>query len=243
MKPLCVLSGGTSGIGLEIAKNLAPHYRLALIYKSNHSRAGESLTELAKNFPGDQALFSGNLGLIEEAEKIVAGIEEWDSRPPLILINGAGRAMTSFFIKDPLSYQLAMIQENLLSCMILTHLIAKKMFSQRAGHIINISSASAENAFLGTTSYAVAKAGIETFTKNLSGEVYRAGVRVNCIRPGLIRSPMTERMTNGIDKLKHHLVPMAAVISALEYLLDPKSESISGTVVVAGKETIRSVKP
>jgi short-subunit dehydrogenase len=239
MKPLCIISGGTSGIGLEIAKTLAPRFRLALIYKSNHSRAEEALTELAKSFSGDQALFSGNLGVVEEAEKIMAGIEEWDSRPPFILINGAGRAMTSFFVKDPLSYQLTMIHENLLSCMILTHLIARKMFLHRAGHIINISSVSAENAFLGTTSYAVAKAGIEAFTKNLSGEVYRAGVRVNCIRPGLIRSPMTERYTDSIDKLKDHLVPVAAVISALEYLLDPKSESISGTIVVAGKETIR----
>ena len=236
MKPLCVISGGTSGIGLEIAKNLATRYRLALIYRSQHERARAALEMLSSLAPGDQALFHGNLAVPSEAGTIVSEIEKWDARAPLVLINGAGIAANSFFTTDPLDFQLKMVQDNLVSCMVLTHFLVKKMFSNRAGHIINVSSISAENVFPAYTSYALAKAGVEAFTKNLSGELYKAGIRVNCIRPGLIRTPRTERAIDASERLKEILVPVEAAVSAVDFLLDVRSDGITGTIVKVGRE-------
>ncbi len=62
---------------------------------------------------------------------------------------------------------------------------------QPGGRIVNISSTFGLTGYPGTTAYAVAKAGIAQFTRQLSGELGPSGIRVNAVAPGVIQTPMT----------------------------------------------------
>ena len=62
---------------------------------------------------------------------------------------------------------------------------------RRTGSIVNIGSIQAAKVLPGRTHYAPTKLGLEALTRNMSAEVTPQGIRVNCIHPGLIDTPMT----------------------------------------------------
>ena len=63
---------------------------------------------------------------------------------------------------------------------------------QRKASIVNIGSIQAAKVLPGRTHYAPTKLGLEALTRNMSAEMTPQGIRVNCIHPGLIDTPMTE---------------------------------------------------
>ena len=66
------------------------------------------------------------------------------------------------------------------------------IIDEQGNKIINISSASTVKKGRGIVTYASAKAGLETFTRTLAQEVGRKNIRVNCIRPGIIETAMSQ---------------------------------------------------
>ncbi|MEV5652021.1 3-oxoacyl-ACP reductase FabG [Nocardia sp. NPDC052254] len=90
-----------------------------------------------------------------------------------------------------------------------TRLAAAIMREQGHGSIVNISSLSGKVGMAGQTNYSAAKAGIVGLTKAAAKEVARFGVRVNAIRPGLIRTPMTTAMPEKVWDRKMAEIPMA----------------------------------
>jgi NAD(P)-dependent dehydrogenase (short-subunit alcohol dehydrogenase family) len=73
--------------------------------------------------------------------------------------------------------------------------------ADRKGAIVNIGSIQAAKVLPGRTHYAPAKAAIETLTRNMSAEMTPLGIRVNCVHPGLIDTPMTEWVMKSPDIL------------------------------------------
>jgi 3-oxoacyl-[acyl-carrier protein] reductase len=71
---------------------------------------------------------------------------------------------------------------------------AKYMVLGRSGRIVNVSSISAVRGGRGQVNYAAAKAGVEAMTRVLALELGRKGVLVNCVAPGVIETPMSERI-------------------------------------------------
>lgn len=71
----------------------------------------------------------------------------------------------------------------------------------RAGAIVNIGSIQAARVLPGRTHYAPSKLAVEALTRNMSAEVTPLGIRVNCIHPGLIETPMTDWVMKRRDLL------------------------------------------
>jgi 3-oxoacyl-[acyl-carrier protein] reductase len=105
------------------------------------------------------------------------------------------------------------------------------------GSIVNMSSISGKVGMLGQTNYSAAKAGIVGLTKAAAKEVAFAGVRVNAVQPGIIKTPMTEALSDKVKVAKLAEVPMgrfgepAEVAGAVLFLASPLSSYMTGTVL------------
>ncbi len=199
MKNLALITGGTSGLGLGIAKMLAQDYDLALSYAGNTEKAAVAANELSAHFPKSRIeTFALPLSDYGTCTRLQGAVTERFGRPISILVNCAGKVRDGLFMSMPFEDHQAMIMEHLAVTMALSHLVIKDMYKQKFGRIINFSSITAHRAKRGQVNYTAVKSGVEGFTRGLALEVAHRGVTVNAIAPGLIETPMTADL---LDKL------------------------------------------
>ena len=209
---LALITGGTSGIGLGIAKRLGKDHDLALVYANNDARAESAKAELQALYPECKiAVIKKNLATHEDALGLFETVLVECKTAPSVLVHSAGRLRDGLFLGSDFVKHQELIQEHLLMSMALSHVCLKAMYTARFGRILLLSSISAGFSKRGQTNYAAAKAGIEGFTRTLALEVAHRGVTVNAIAPGLIETPMTEEL---VKKLEESEAPIRKRIPA-----------------------------
>ncbi|RKP57928.1 SDR family oxidoreductase [Pararobbsia silviterrae] len=106
--------------------------------------------------------------------------------------------------------------------------------------IVNVASVYGETGFPGSTAYAVAKAGISQFTRQLASEISPRGIRVNAVAPGLIRTPMTEARLERDDAYRKAMLDATPlrrvglpkdVASVISFLCGDQSDFVNGQVI------------
>jgi len=80
-----------------------------------------------------------------------------------------------------------------------------QMLKQKGGAIVNTSSVAALVGFRDMPAYCASKGGIIQLTRTAALEYAAKGIRINAVCPGVIRTPMVERVTGGNKSLKHSL--------------------------------------
>jgi 3-oxoacyl-[acyl-carrier protein] reductase len=106
----------------------------------------------------------------------------------------------------------------------------------RSGTVINMTSVSGQRGMAGQTNYSASKAGIIGFTRSLSKEVARFGLRVNAIAPGFIETEMTTAMDEAVRKKLYAQIPMGKPGSARDvarlavYLASEDAAYVTGQV-------------
>lgn len=232
MKPLCVISGGTSGIGLAMAKSLIQKHDLVLIFKKNEEQAKAAVEILKSSNPSAKVLtVRAALEIYSEAVRCKTEISSFSEQPVEVLINCAGVSQVSFFLSDSMDQMRACLDNNLYSTLNLTHVLLPGMYAKRKGRILCVSSIAAEGRSTGCLAYGMSKAAIESMTKNLSTEVYGRGLRVNCLRPGLIETPMTTQLLSSVADARKNFMPIESVVAAADFLLSEAAKDISGTIL------------
>ena len=227
-----VLTGATGGIGGAIAEDFLRESATVICLIRNEEKMAAFKSDLSKKGVSVEGLFSEVCDLIDfksissSIKRIVNKYNRID-----ILVNCAGYADEYPFALMDENQISKMIDFNLKSPMFLCNAVLRPMFKQNSGAIINISSASAVKKGRGIVSYAAAKAGIEALTRTLASEVGRKNIRVNCIRPGLIETAMSEAV---LSRLSDH-------INSTTSLGRPGlSHEISKMVLVVASEKVSS---
>ncbi len=239
-KRLALITGGTSGIGLGVAKALAGECDLALAYADNHERAQLAIEQLVP-YGNKVNLFAGQLSGYDDAKRLFDDVVSKCGKPPAILINSAGRIRDGFFMQTEFSIHEQLVREHLLVTMAMCQLVLKPMYGKRYGRIINLSSISGFYAKRSQANYAAAKAGITGFTRTLALEVAHRGITVNAVAPGLIKTPMTsgivQYLESGSGKEIAKNIP-AGFIGETEdvgpliaFLCSDKARYITGSVI------------
>jgi len=241
-RPLALITGGTSGIGLGAAKRLIANWDLALAFASNEAQAQSALQELRSLRPEARLqTFKKKLKDHESAQELYGEVVAHFQESPAALINCAGRLHDGLFLRADFAQYRHIIDEHLVATMALTQLCLKSMYNAKSGRIVNLSSISSFYAKRGQSNYAAAKAGLEAFTKTLALEVAHRGVTVNAVAPGLIETPMTTELiakfesgqTSIRERIPAGRVGKAEEVGALiAFLVSPDAAYINGTVIV-----------
>ena len=127
----------------------------------------------------------------------------WKELGPIdILVNNAGIETIVPFLDLTDEQWTDLVNVNLRGEWLCAQVFCRRVTkADRKGAIINIGSIQAAKVLPGRTHYAPAKAAIETLTRNMSAEMTPLGIRVNCVHPGLIDTPMTEWVMKSPDIL------------------------------------------
>ncbi len=152
-----------------------------------------------------------------------------------VLVNNAGITRDATMRKMSLDAFREVVDVHLTGTWLGTRAASAVMREQGHGAIVNISSISGKVGNLGQTNYSAAKAGIVGLTKAAAKEVAHAGVRVNAVQPGIIRTAMTGAMREDVWEAKLAEVPMGRagepeeVANVVLFLASDLSSYLTGT--------------
>ncbi|MBR5521294.1 MAG: glucose 1-dehydrogenase [Oscillospiraceae bacterium] len=182
-----LITGASGGIGEAIAREMDKYgYAVAVTYNKNKEKADKLCSELqnAMAFQCDVSSFSSVEKLYTDVINTFGHIDS--------VINNAGTAFTGL-LQDMTEEQiLNIINTDLNGVIYSTKFAARAMVKQHSGNIINISSVWGVVGASCEAVYSAAKGGVVTFTKAMAKELAPSGIRVNCISPGVIKTPMLD---------------------------------------------------
>jgi short-subunit dehydrogenase len=184
MQETVLITGATSGIGLELAKLFAANgYRLAIVARNEGELAatakmlGETYGASVEIFPKD--LFNPESGFELYREVRARGIVVD------ILVNNAGQGQYGLFIDTDVRRQLEIIQLNISSLVVLTHHFLKDMVAAGSGKILNLSSIASKAPGPWQAVYHGTKAFVQSFTEAIRSEVKDSEITVTALLPGV----------------------------------------------------------
>ena len=184
-----IITGATRGIGLAIAKGFLASGATVTICSRKPENVESAIAELDS---ADKVVGTAvHVGKNEDVERLIHEAEERFG-PVNILVNNAGTNPYYGPIVDSEEWAWDKTMDvNLKAPYVLSRKLGKKMMEQGGGSILNISSVAGLRASSNQGIYSVTKAALIMLTKVMAREMGHAGVRVNCICPGLFKTDLS----------------------------------------------------
>lgn len=220
-KKIALITGASSGIGLELAKLLAKEAYDLILVARREDRLQVLATELNEKYGTRCDVLPIDLSRAKGPEKLWQGVNELDRQVDL-LINNAGFGMGGEFHKLSRTRQESLIRLNVSALTMLCHYFGAQMVERRAGHVVNIASMVSFTAAPYMAVYAASKAYVLSFTEALSHEWREYGVDVTVICPGTTKTEFFE--VAGADRE------------------NPKLEKMSMTAQQVAEQSLRAIK-
>jgi NAD(P)-dependent dehydrogenase (short-subunit alcohol dehydrogenase family) len=227
--PAYLVFGAYGGIGAALARSLHASGASLSLSGRDPQRLSALADELeAVAFPADATDFSA-------VDAVVAGTLERFGR-----IDGAANCVGSLLLKPahmtrPEEWA-STVNTNLTSAFAVLRALARPMTEAGGGSLVLVSTAAASLGLPNHEAIAAAKGGIDALVRSAAATYGRAGLRVNAVAPGLVQTPMTERITSS-DKARESSEAMHAlrrlgtaeeVAEAIRWLLSESSAWITG---------------
>ncbi|MFI2431142.1 SDR family NAD(P)-dependent oxidoreductase [Streptomyces sp. NPDC018693] len=191
---VALVTGATSGIGLEITRRLARDG--ARVYLC--ARRAEVLAQTVKSLREEGLDVDGRACDVTSREDIRSYVRAATERfgSVDILVNNAGRSGGGITKDVPEELWLDVINTNLNSVFLMTKEVLENggILDRGWGRVINIASTGGKQGVVNGAPYSAAKHGVVGFTKALGLELAKTGVTVNAVCPGFVETPMAERV-------------------------------------------------
>jgi 3-oxoacyl-[acyl-carrier protein] reductase len=252
---VAVITGGTRGIGLGIAKALAACEAKIACIGTNPEKLESAVKEICRSrnpntdghsleFQEEAEGYICNVSVTEEVEQTVEKILARFGRID-ILVNCAGitRDVPLGAMKDEEWDEV--IGVNLRGPFLMTRACSKPMRRAKQGRIINITSISGLIGNKGQANYSASKAGLIGFTRTVSKELASKNITVNAVAPGFIETDMTAVLP---EPLKHEIknrIPLGRfghpedVANAVLYFVSDEASFVTGQILTVDGGMIR----
>ena len=236
MDKVAFVTGGTRGIGKQIAINLAKAgYDIAINYRNENEALKETQIEIERQ---GVKCFSvkGDVSVFEECEKMVKDIINQFGKID-VLVNNAGITKDMLILRMKEKDFSDVINVNLIGTFNVTKNVVPYMAKKRNGRIINISSVVGIGGNAGQTNSSSSKAGIIGFTKSLAKELGSRNILVNAVAPGFIKTQMTDVLKNEVKEEISKNIPLKRfgnaedVANVVDFLASDRSSYITGQVI------------
>ena len=241
---VAVVTGGSRGIGLEIAKHLLSENAKVAICGRKQENIDSAVSSLGKN---DNLLaIQGHIGKEPDVDIIFSEVLKKYSRIDILINNVGMNLMTPSTAETDLPLFKKIIDTNLSGTFMCSSKAASIMKSQKEGKIISISSIAGRKASPGMGIYGIAKAGIEMLTKVLSSELALFNIQVNAVAPAMVRTEFSMPFWSNKEIHDHVVknIPLGRIAEPIDvvhptlFLASSASDYITGqTLVVDGGST------
>ncbi len=181
-KNYALITGGSNGIGLELAKLFAQDGYNLVIAARDEGELASAKTELSAHGV-DVVTISKDLFNPEAPFELYDEIREKGLRVD-VLVNNAGQGMYGLFRDTDIRRELAIIQLNIASLVVLTKQFLPDMISNGEGKILNTSSVASQSPGPYQSVYHGTKAFVQSFTEALRNEVKDQNITVTALLPG-----------------------------------------------------------
>lgn len=232
-----IVTGGASGIGLATACWLLARGRPVLVL--DHSKANLEAAKAALMEYAAHVTFA-ELDVTDEDRMLEVVSSHVPPDSPLIgLVNSAGFGRDIPFLETSSQILRDMLEVNLVGTFAISREVARRMMSSGGGSIVHIASVSGLVGNKGRSAYGATKAALVNLTQVMSNELARHSIRVNCVCPGPIETPLAAAAHGGAGKVAwENAVPMKRygcpkeVASAVGFLLEEEASSyVTGQVI------------
>lgn len=237
MGKIAVVTGASKGIGRACALRLAKDGMTVVVNYSHSDAEAAKTVEEIKAAGGDAVAYKADVSELNQVKDMFKFVSDTYGRVD-ILVNNAG------IVRD--EYLLMLTQENLDKCLDLNikgyfycaQQAALKMFSQKSGVIVNMSSVSSKMALAGQSVYSATKGAVNSMTQTMAKELARKKIRVNAVCPGFVQTEMVDQLPE--DKKKEYLkeVPLGRfadvdeVAGLVSFLCSDDASYITGQAIV-----------
>ncbi|MFD2033775.1 SDR family NAD(P)-dependent oxidoreductase [Belliella marina] len=228
MKKHILITGASSGIGYEMAQQLASlKYNLILA-----ARSGDKLEvmqrELTSKYGVSVHYIAKDLSIVDQAVELFNEIKSADYQVSH-LVNNAGAGNYGDFIETPLEEELSMIQLNISSLVVLTKLFAQDMVSRKSGRIMNVGSVLSFLPFPYFSVYSATKAFVKAFSETLDAELEGTGVNIISLYPGTVDTGFAtkEMQSTNLHKTKP-MHPKEVAVQGVKHLLEGNGKKVVG---------------
>ncbi len=204
---VALVTGAAQGIGYAIAERLA-QAGASVVLADLHADAAEKAAQQLRAKGAKSLAVRADVTHQEEVEAMVAQTLERFGRLD-ILVNNAGitgRAAPLWELNE--EDWTRVLTLNLTSVFSCCRAVIGTMRQQRSGSIVNIASISGKEGNPTMIPYSVSKAGVIALTKALAKEVIAEGIRVNCVAPGVIETPLLAQLTPDAVEYMKSKVPL-----------------------------------
>jgi 3-oxoacyl-[acyl-carrier protein] reductase len=237
-KQVCIVTGGSRGIGRAICLELAAGGATVIACARDEARLAEVGRE-AKVRELAGGVETRTLDITDGAaiDRVVTEVAEQFGRID-VLVNNAGITRDGLLASMEDDAFDAVINANLRAAFQLTRAVTRHMMRARYGRIINITSVAGVMGNPGQCNYSASKAGLIGMTKSVAKELARRNITCNAVAPGFIETDMTEVLPEKVKEGVLPLIPLRRfgkpeeIAAVVAFLAGAGAAYINGQVLV-----------
>ncbi|WOH38170.1 SDR family NAD(P)-dependent oxidoreductase [Thalassotalea fonticola] len=235
---LAIVTGGSSGIGAELAISLAKNgWDVAITYAGNEQGAID-VTQAIES-AGQRSFYQRcDVGYSAQVNDFVGAVVKHFDMVPNLLVNNAGCQTWAPFLELQEDDWDRVIRTNLKGCFLFSQAVARVMVAdKRGGAIVNIGSGCNKEPFPNLVDYTASKGGMEMLTRSAAIELGKYGIRVNCVAPGGIEIERTRLEAPDYADTWGEIAPLGRVgypddiYNAVDFFASASSSFVTGQTI------------
>ncbi len=228
---VCLVTGSGSGIGKACAMQFAREGGKVAVVDLNEQHGNDTVREI-QAAKGEAIFAKCDVGSPAEVKAAVkAAVDRWQRID--VVVNDAAMMTFQPVVDLPDEDWDKVLNVNLRSVFLFCKYSAPHM--RPGGAFVNISSVHAHETTKNVVPYASSKGGMEAFTRGFAEEIAAKKLRVNCVAPGAVDTPMlwnNPNVKSGVEKVEGAVGKPEDIAAAVCFLAAPEARFITGTTLV-----------